>query len=300
MKDTFRISVSLLATALLAACTIERRDPNDPDVVLSFQPAMYMQMDGEWQGDYPQGRPFGVWAWSLDARREWESDSLSAEPFLEDEEVSPSSGGLWSPSRPVLWPSKDRNVTFIAGSPCARVDACSKELGIEFRDVDLTKEQTDLLYTVLQTDLNKISCGGNVTMPFNHALCQVSFRVKSRGDGLEDGQIRIKKIEIGRALCCGSFRSLPLPAWVTQGEPSALTFFEGDFLSGSLPQDIGQSLMVIPQVLDTTVDVAYEYRTAAGTHIARTSSCPLTVNLQQGRRYIYTLTAGIDEVNFVQ
>ncbi|MGN0188119.1 MAG: fimbrillin family protein [Candidatus Cryptobacteroides sp.] len=299
MKKTLRISVLTLLSALLAACAIERRDPNDPDVALSFQPAMYMQMDGEWQGDYPEDRPFGVWAWSLDADKEWGSDSASAEVFLENEEISPSSLGLWCSQTPVLWPPRDRNLTFIAGSPYSRVDACSKENGIEFRDVDLTCDRTDLLYTVLQTDLNKISGGGNVTMPFSHALCQVSFRVKNRGTVSEKEQIRIRKIGLSSVLCKGSFRSLPEPFWTTEDQTCDLTFFEGDFLSDILPTDIGQSFLVIPQKLDTTVDVVYEYHTAAGTYITCHSSCPLTASLLPGRRYIYTLTAGIDDVKFM-
>ena len=299
MKKIVRILVLALAVALLDACLTERRESFDPDVTLTFQPAMYMQMDGEWMGDYPAGRPFGVWAWSLQADKEWKNDAELAEPFLENEEIAPSYDLYWAPFRPVLWPSRSKRLTIIAGSPFSKVAACTKEKGIEYRNVDMTLDQTDLLYTVPQTDLDKVSSGGNVTMPFSHALCQVAFKVKNIGTDSDGDKFNVLKIEIASALCKGDFRSLPEPTWTTGQETATFTFLDGNETTDTMAKQLGQSVLLIPQRMNTTVDVTYEYHTAQGTYITFTNSCPLQADLRAGRRYTYTLALGIGEVKFV-
>ena len=55
--------ISVLAV-VACSCSVDVRKDWDPDVELCFQPAMYMQVDGQELGDYPLNEEFGVSAWT--------------------------------------------------------------------------------------------------------------------------------------------------------------------------------------------------------------------------------------------
>lgn len=280
---------------LIAGCTIDRRDPNDPDVLLSFSPAMYMQVDGELLGGYPDDRPFSVWAWVNDAP----VAPASAWKFIENSKVVHISGDLWTPDGNVYWPSRDKRMTVIASAPYGRASSCSLSEGVTFSDVDMTSESADLLYSIPQTSLDKMEDGGKVLVPFNHALCQIAFRVKNRADAPNNGQIRLRRLTIDGLLTRGTFHSLPEPSWTLAGDPSPLTFFEGDFITRNVSDPVGVSWLAIPQDLDTFVTVEYDLCTPSGTTTHTSTSRPLQTALQSGRRYIYTLSIGLDDIRFI-
>lgn len=304
---------------LIASCTIDRRDPNDPDVLLSFSPAMYMQVDGELLGGYPDDRPFSVWAWVNDAPANSGPASTtsgsspndgsapddapvvpaSAWKFIENSKVVHISGDLWTPDVNVYWPSRDKRMTVIASAPYGRASSCSLSEGVTFSDVDMTSESADLLYSIPQTSLDKMEDGGKVPVPFNHALCQIAFRVKNRADAPNNGQIRLRRLTIDGVLTRGTFHSLPEPSWTLAGAPSPLTFFEGDFITRNVSDPVGVSRLAIPQDLDTFVTVEYDLCTPSGTTTHTATSGPLQTALQSGRRYIYTLSIGLDDIRFI-
>lgn len=277
---------------LIAGCTIDRRDPNDPDVLLSFSPAMYMQVDGELLGGYPDDRPFSVWAWVNDA-------PASTWKYIENSKVVHISGDLWTTDGNVYWPSRDKRMTVIASAPYGRASSCTLSEGVTFSDVDMTSESADLLYSTPQTSLDKMEDGGKVPVPFNHALCQIAFRVKNRADAPNNGQIRLRRLTIDGVLTRGTFHSLPEPSWTLAGAPSPLTFFEGDFITRNVSDPVGVSRLAIPQDLDTFVTVEYDLCTPSGTTTHTATSGPLQTALQSGRRYIYTLSIGLDDIRFI-
>ncbi|MGN1211651.1 MAG: fimbrillin family protein [Candidatus Cryptobacteroides sp.] len=294
------MTATMVAAALLtASCTIDRRDTSDFEVPLSFSPAMYMQVDGELLGGYPDDRPFAVWAWTADASSDIPDLTDGMELFLENAKAVHSGSDSWKVGD-VMWPPRDRKMAVMAASPYGAASSCSLSEGIAFDNVDLLSDAIDLLYCTPQTNLYKMHGDGKVMIPFSHALCQISFRVKNRVDADLGEQIRLKKITLNGAFTSGSFHSLPSPVWTTTGDHSTLTFFEGDSATGNEPQAVGQSLLVIPQDLNTFVTVEYEYCTGAGTDITQhLITCPLQTPLSSGRRYIYTLSIGIDDVKFV-
>lgn len=293
-----RRTLSYMMLLLLAAgCTRDQKTVYDPDMQMQFHPVMHIPSKAEADENYPEGQPFAVSAWTLDEQLLWDTDMASAESYLSDVAVSFSEIAGWVLDESHLWPSADKNLTAIGYSPVGSFTSCTAEKGVSC-SYDMTADQTDLLYTDPQKDLDKVECGGIISLPFRHALSQIDFEVKNRVT--KDEEILIKSISIDGVKCRGSFTSLPEPVWVTEDEEMTLVFFEGNEDTRNLPEEIGRTWNVIPQALSTKVTVEYEYRTAADTGFTLTlKTCDLQTNLKPGRHYTYTLAVGIDEVQFL-
>lgn len=273
---------------VLASCTIDRSETFDPEIGLAFQPAMYRQMDGGRPDGYPQDLPFGVSIW-LNA-------GGTNASLLEDAQVNPGKD-LWSCSNAVLWPARGTDMSVVAYSPFGRAAKCSSQDGVVFAGVDVSADQTDLLYCDAQSGLEKMACGGVVSVPFKHALCQISFRVYNCVERPE--KIELKRLSIRGAYCKGDFHSLQQPQWQTSGDKCQFVFFEGLQTTASEAEFVGKSILMVPQTLDTVIDVEFEYYTTGGTHITQDiESTALKTALKPGFHYIYTVGIGIDEVHF--
>ena len=293
-----RRTLSYMMLLLLAAgCTRDQKNVYDPDVQMQFHPVMHIPSKTANGDDYPTGQPFAVNAWTLDRELRWDEGMTSAQNYLADVAVSFSEENGWTLGENYLWPSADRHMTVIGYSPIESFTSCTAETGVSC-SYDMTADQTDLLYTDPQKDLDKMECGGVVSLPFRHALSQIDFKVKNRVT--KDEEILIKSIRIDGVKSRGSFTSLPEPIWVTEEDEMTLLFFEGNESTRNLSMEIGRTWNVIPQALSTKVTVEYEYRTAADTGFTLTlKTCDLQTNLKPGRHYTYTLAVGIDEVQFL-
>lgn len=276
--------ISVLAV-LACSCSVDVRKDWDPEVELCFQPAMYMQVDGQELGDYPLDEQFGVSAWT-------ESDGKSV---TSDTRVLPGEGS-WSCEGGRLWPARGEKLGFIAYAPYGRASECSLDKGVRFDDVNVLKDQTDLLYTDIQGGLEKMECGGIATVPFRHALCQISFRVCSSKQPEE--KIEIRRISIEQAYHCGSFSSLAKPQWNITGDRKELLFFEGSTDVKSLPVNCGRRFLVLPQELDTVISVEMEFFNADGTSIRQTlKTVDIETVLEPGLHYVYTLSLSFDRAS---
>lgn len=282
-----RLSIYAFALMLISACTIDRENDYDREVVLSFHPAMHIPSKSETIEDYPERQPFAVKVWVMP-----ENDLyLDSECNLRE--------GSWLPDVNALWPDSGKTLTVIGYTPSELFDGCDEENGVICNDYNVIENQTPLLYTDPQTDLDKVECGGVIPMPFNHALAQVDFRVKNRVDTKE--KIIVRCIKIDAAAYKGSFRSLPAPYWEVQEEKAPFVFFEGEHKTGHQPEEIGCVWHMIPQTLETKVSVLYEYQTSAGTGFTTTlKTRDLLTTIEPGRHYTYTISVGIDDVIFLQ
>lgn len=270
---------------MACSCSVDVRKDWDPEVELCFQPAMYMQVDGQELGDYPLDEQFGVSAWT-------ESDGKSV---TSDTRVLPGEGS-WSCEGGRLWPARGEKLGFIAYAPYGRASECSLDKGVRFDDVNVLKDQTDLLYTDIQGGLEKMECGGIATVPFRHALCQISFRVCSSKQPEE--KIEIRRISIEQAYHCGSFSSLAKPQWNITGDRKELLFFEGSTDVKSLPVNCGRRFLVLPQELDTVISVEMEFFNADGTSIRQTlKTVDIETVLEPGLHYVYTLSLSFDRAS---
>lgn len=295
MKHAFLI----LITVLVTSCALDRQTDYDIDYALEFQPAMYMHVYAEGTDRYPADLTFGVCAWSLSEKDSWKEDSQEAEVFLPLTEALPlADGKTWAFDETVMWPSRHERVTFLAYSPYEAEGKCDPNKGICYENVDVATSQTDLLYTDPIEDMSKMECGGVVSVPFRHALCGINFRIKNRVN--EKEKIIIKKIELDQAKHCGDFCSLAEPQWSLRDETMPFVFFEGTYQTGHHPAEIGRSILMLPQKLDTEVTVEYDYVTEAGTFITqKLKTTALQKTLQPGKNYTFTITVGIDDVKFL-
>lgn len=292
-----RIASYMLLLLVLAGCTQDHKNVYDPEMQLLFHPVMYVPTKAEVSNDYPENQPFSVTVWTLDKEQQWNAGAISADLYLSEALAYKNDSEHWSLTDDTLWPARDKRSTVIAYSPSEAFEGCSSTEGaVSTYDMNLT--QADLLYTEPQTDLDKVECGGVVVLPFKHALSQVKFNVKNRVDKSEE--IIIKSITIDNVRSSGSFTSLPEPEWVLAEDMMPLPFFEGEQKTRSIPDPIGKTWNVIPQLLNTVVTVEYEYRTASDTGFTQTlKTCEMCTDLEQGRQYNYTLSVGIDEVQFL-
>lgn len=291
-------SILILAVAALTGCALDRKADFDVSYPIEFQPAMYIHSAPAEAGTYPEDQSFGVSAWTLPQECCWDDDRESAQQHMPLSEISLDAGGKWVPPTEVLWPTKDERVTFLAYSPYEEACGCSREEGVVWTGVDVLKDQTDLLYTEPQEDMNKLDCGGVVTLPFKHAMCLVDFRVKHR---VQQGhKIIVNRIMIDSVHGKGTFRSLSDPAWELDESIVSLPVFEGSHEAGKVPGTVGREWLLIPQELDTPVTVEYEYVHESGSHlIMNLKTARLKTKLESGMQYTITLSIGIDDVKFL-
>lgn len=293
MRRIFPYVAMLLA---FASCTKDYKTDYDPDMELHFQPVMYVASKADISEDYPAGQSFAITAWTADKTNIWQDSQAELEMYLDNETVV-FNQDTWNPLSGMLWPSRTLNLNVIGYTPVDAFVACTYSEGAKC-SYDMTQTQEDLLYTDPQINLDKVKCGGVITIPFRHALSQVDFEVKNRVSKNEE--IIIKSIKIDNVQPLGHFCSLPEPQWTVGGDPVTLTFFEGEQMTHNFPEQIGRTWNIIPQTLSTKVSVEYEYKTAANTGFTTTvKTCELQTNLKPGRHYTYTLSVGIDDVKFL-
>ena len=287
----------MLLLLALAGCTQDHKTVYDPEMQMLFHPVMHVQTKADDVDDYPEDQPFAVSAWTLDEGLQWGADGQEAAIYMSDVIAHKSNSEHWSLVDDALWPSRDKRVTVVAYSPASEFDGCTSTDGAACT-YDMKTSQSDLLYTEPQSDLDKVECGGVVVLPFKHALSQVKFQVKNRVNKSEE--IIIKSITVDSVKSSGKFTSLPAPAWEIADDVMHLNFFEGEQMTRNIPSPIGRKWNVIPQLLNTVVTVEYEYRTASDTGFTQTlKTCEMATELEQGRQYTYTLSVGIDEVQFL-
>ena len=113
-------------------------------------------------------------------------------------------------------------------------------------------------------------------------------------------KITVKSIVIDGVKHKGTFRSLPSAEWTLQEDKAPLTIFEGAYLTSGVPEEIGTIWLMVPQKLETTITVVFDYTTFANTTITqKIKTVPMTAGLSSGGDYTYTLSVGIDDVKFL-
>ena len=303
MKKILYIAASLL----FAACTHDELLEYNPELTLMFQPSMYMHMTHDNAEGFTQDKDFAVFAWSLPHNAEWSKHSKQATEFLPTSVASckDENGGkegitssLWSLDNEVLWPATSERLTFMGYSPATFNCTCHPTDGVTCT-MDVTTEQTDLLYTLPCSDREKLKDGGIVPLTFDHALCRLDLKMGHRVNS--DEKITIKSIYIDRILHKGTFSSLHEPQWNLDDSYARFTLFEGSKELEKNPEPIGRYILLPPQKLATTITVKFEYTTAMQTSITQTlKTVIMSTNLKAGRTYTYTLSVGVDDVKFLQ
>lgn len=291
--------IIILSALAAAGCTMNRQNLYDPEVGMAFQPAMLMHVAEDDAERYPADQSFGVSAWSLPDEKQWNGNSSEAVLFIDALEAKPIDELNWCCDENLVWPSVLENVTFLSWSPYSEGKGCDNEDGVRFEINDILTEQTDILYTDPLQDMCKIECGGIVTIPFRHALCQMSICVKNRV--FETEKIIVKDVVMDRISGSGNFSSLRDPQWQTDEENVSVTFLNEPFQTGAHPEPAGRKWLLIPQEINTPLTVEFSFTVETGETITqRLKTIPLKMRLDAGKSYIMTLSIGIDDVKFLE
>ena len=302
-----RLILTLLA---ISGCTLDDAQENDPELELMFQPDMLMQVTPEGVGNFPQEQSIGISAWKLHEDIGWKEGAEEAEAYLTLCEASskevqiidtvsqrPVSDVLWVIDNQPIWPNVNEHLTFMAFSPYSSDYYCDRFNGVTC-DIDILRDQTDILYTDPVADRHKLRNGWVVPLHFKHALCEISFRVKNRV--ADDEDIVIQSISIDGVHHKGTFASLADPQWTLDESTDAWEIFEGEFETEQDPKLIGRTWLMLPQELDSQVNVKFKYTTFAETSINQSlKTISLKTHLQAGKSYVFTLSVGIDDVKFL-
>lgn len=307
MKKTLYI----VAALMFAACTHDELLEYDPELTLTFQPCMYMHMSHDDVSCFDEEMDFAICAWALPRDFKWSEYSRKATEFLptsvarcKKENLAKNRNGetvsdkLWTLDEEVLWPSTNETLTFMGYSPATSNCVCNRDSGVTCT-MDLSTEQTDLLYILPCHDREKLINNGIVPLTFDHALCRIDLRIAHRV--AEDEKITIKKITLDEAQYKGTFASLHTPQWVLEDSSTEFTFFEGREELSLEPEPIGRYIFLPPQKLSTPITIEFEYTTAMQTTIPLTlKTVTMGTELKAGRTYTFTLSIGVDDVKFLQ
>ena len=275
---------------LCAACVQSEVVSNDEDVLLVFDPILNeISKSAASPGEFPSGQDFGVDVWDYPAGAEtslWEE-------YLMDARVA-RSGNEWKPGGNVLWPERTRHIAVLAHSPFGKASSVGLEKGVEFKDVDVTADQTDLLYCELVRDQAK--SGTVVSVPFRHALCHIDFAMRT--NALSSENVEVKSVSVKYFCTQGNFRSIPTPEWALTGQMHQVEFFSGSVSLGSLNRPLEPGLWTIPQYIESVVNVKLDYTDTNGIllHLDLDSE-PLKLNTEAGRQYSVTMAFVTDDLS---
>lgn len=236
----------------------------------------------------------------------------------------------WRINPPYYWP-KTHKLTFTAYSPkemypYASIDA---KTGIKLTDVVIgneVKEHRDILYSnrvYNQTypeydfDIDNDELIG-VDIQFHHALASVKVIVKALENYAPTNAITINKIWFDNVEMKGTFteglstglESTSTGSWTTPTETNNdLNLKGGDIaIDEKYPNEVqyGSTALLIPQNLDGYLNVTYTITNPNGTtKIQETKAFKLSEQTsgltpidkwEQSKRYIYTLTFGLNEI----
>ena len=250
------IIVAAFASAILAGCTKNEVRVDMPDQAISFTAAVGANSTKAMINGtaYPNGEPFGTYAYYLPAGQNWAANAGGASLYIPQSEVSyndntVNEGYDWTTTTPYYWPSAG-SLTFFSFSPWSIKDSveCNTTNGIKITgwDVD-AKQAVDVMVADVAADktANETNGGYNgVPTVFRHKLSQiVAFKFNTdkdytygRGGGTAwkagDKQIVVTGISINSIATKGTFTSGPNPSvtsignWTEQSEDNTYIWYE--------------------------------------------------------------------------
>ena len=292
MNNIWKHILTVSCICLCTSCYNDDPDNFDPDMAIRFSPAVTTSA-GTKASAYPTAQPFKVWAFSLENNKSWNENAGTSLDWITNDDAEYAEG-VWRPASRKLWDSKDRALTFFAYAPSRLGMNFDKSSGLSLSQFNTLTDHTDILYTEAIADVAKIASGGEVAIPFKHALSKVSFRMVSKGNTYVG--MHIKSVSLGNVAYKGNFQSVPM-RWETGSERTVLEFCEKEIVLTTDEQPLA-SFLVIPQDGQRPLTVTYDLYVDGKKELVdqRLYALPILTTWSPGNEYIYTLEITKDEV----
>lgn len=223
-----------------AVACINKPDVYDPEIMITFQPAIWNTTKSAYTQVYPSDVPFKVWAYASSI-------------LIDGQEVS-CTDGQWTIAKDYYWPSSPQTTDFYAWSPSYASAGFSLDEGISFNDFDV-HEDSDFLYARPVKGALKPLVETPVSLIFETPLCEIEFYVYASAE--DNVTIWITGIELQEMYTTGNFCLLPSENWSGLGDPSDTTVFNGKLELSAKPQIVGKMTRVIPQHIRPVVHFMY-------------------------------------------
>lgn len=182
----------------------------------------------------------------------WAYDSSTHEAELEAATLV-RQGQYWCPQGGYLWESS-KILDIYAAAPLSRA-RLDLESGVCFDSFSIS-EGVDPLYIEPLMGCRTTHSLGVVSLEFKSALSELRFYVQSNCSN--DTQVAIKELAINGLAQSGSFRSLPLANWTTEGDKISLSSFSGSH-SVSADRSIVCEQRIIPQSALAQIELVCDF-----------------------------------------
>ena len=300
MKSRSVSLIYIIGIVLASACS--KSEVELPDNSISFTPVAAKATKAIISGaTYPTSESFVVSAYYG-----------GTDPYFEDLAAAyDSSTSLWATSESQYWPL-DGSLTFHAYSPAAAAGVSIDATGVAANDYTIKTEAqmtTDLCYAsavVADCSVHPDS----VPLTFSHALAQIVFRVKAAAyytTNTTTVALSMTSLSLSGINSVGDFAA---GAWTNQNTAYTYTLSNTEtaltYDGENAPQTSEVcSFLFLPQEIpaDACIHVGYKVTQRSSGNDYTLENSPVAVRLagsisdwQPGKKYIYTLSIGMDNV----
>ena len=231
---------------------------------------------------FPEDQSFKVWA----------VNQTSGNTDIKGETISYGSQGWRSE---MIWPLDE--MYFEAYWPENLPMAFTTDKGLQLRDFDCTKADTDVLVAKAYADNTNTNV---VTLRFDHILSRIEFRMMhSLSEGMA---VRVKKIEMIGFAAKGNYSAKNSGQWTVDEPNSSYVIYDaagsdGIQVGAGVANYIGEELYVIPQACSARLEVFYEIRYGEAGWIPESATIEsLKTFWDSSRHYTYTLNLRMDQL----
>ena len=328
MKHKILISVSVLV-ALFSCTKVEVRAPQIDQKEVCFNEPVVSNLTKA-TGPYPPGESFGVFCiqhalkftgWGagsvyIDGGEFRYNDSLNGWAGYPGTYYFPSSGYL---SFAAYSPFRAHSTETPQPAGTGQISYGADGLTITgFSIPGDPTEQYDLMFSERIYDMQSSTGDGDgyegMDLEFQHALSSIKFNVQKK-EAYDGDEVKLTGIRLGKVQYKGSFAEnitderpadfYHNPKWDLNADlHDSYTVFSGSLLVTQYGlnnyHDIGQGLILMPQVLTTNWDayITVDYSVNSTEMTATVPLNELTVEWKMGKRYTYNITLQYDKITF--
>ena len=213
----------------------------------------------------------------------WAVQASSRELYIDNETISYNNG--WTSTK--IWPFD--KLMFEAYSPSSLKPEFTPETGLTINDFDCSEGNMDIL--IAKRDFEFQDVDSLVTLPFEHVLSRVEFRIHQSISS--QMAVKVKKIKLSGFATKGTYNSRSDIPWTVKNNEEYRVAFENEE-GVEITSDViylGEEFYTIPQNFHARVEVEFDVRYGGATWIPQTEVLEkVEMSWEPNTHYTYTLT----------